>query len=243
MAYKPPSIPISQSDFLIAQHEWVVQINNTRVTVRECKRCFSLYDVKNTRHNCPCFSCVVCLLVFPLGWVLHCHCTITRAKFNISLTCAGSVRTPPCRIVRETLLHSSLQDHFNNSFVNFSTNVFSKITFAKNKKKVSLQYLQFSSNFRLKIDACFLIATDLMHQFGCFSIPFQTYNIFPIFSKLVPIYTYSCRIFLAVLSISKSLLSVYAYQQRFLPIVGTALFHSSLCTDVYLNKSKTNKKK
>ena len=78
MATKPPSIPISQPDFLIAQLEWVVQINNTRVVIRECNRCFALYYVKNTRHNCPCFSCVVCFLVFPLGWVLHCHCTITR---------------------------------------------------------------------------------------------------------------------------------------------------------------------
>ena len=78
MATKPPSIPVSQPDFLIAQLEWVVQINNTRVVIRECNRCFALYYVKNTRHNCPCFSCVVCFLVFPLGWVIHCHCTITR---------------------------------------------------------------------------------------------------------------------------------------------------------------------
>ena len=126
------------------------------------------------------------------------------------------------------LLYSSrdptrqFKDHFNNSFVNFSTNVFSKLSSPKTEK-VSLQYLQFSFIFHLKIDACFLIAPDLMHQFGCFPIPFQTYNIFPIFSKLVPIYTYSCRIFFAVLSISKSLLSVYAYQQRFL-LIGTACF-------------------
>ena len=53
MATKPPSIPISQPDFLIAQHEWVVQLNNTPVVIRECNRCFALYDVKNTRHNCP----------------------------------------------------------------------------------------------------------------------------------------------------------------------------------------------
>ena len=53
MASKAPWIPISQPDFLIAQHQWVVQINNTRVVVRECQRCFALYDVKNTRHNCP----------------------------------------------------------------------------------------------------------------------------------------------------------------------------------------------
>ena len=153
MATRPPSIPISQPDFLIAQHESVVQINNTRVVIRECNRCFALYYVKNTIHTCPCFSCVVCFLVFPLGWVLHCHCTFTRAQFNINHTCAGSVRTPPCRIVRETLLHSSLQHHFNNSIVNFSTKVFS--TLPSPKKKHPYNIYNFPSFFASKLTPVF----------------------------------------------------------------------------------------
>ena len=45
---------ISQPDFLIAQHEWVIQIHNTRVVIRVWNRCFALYDVKNTKQNYPC---------------------------------------------------------------------------------------------------------------------------------------------------------------------------------------------
>ena len=101
-------------------------------------------------------------------------------EFNINHTCAGSVSALPCLIVRETLLHSSLHDHFNNSFFNFPTNVFSKLPSPNTKKQnpVFLQYLQFSFIFRLKIDVCFLITTDLMHQFGCFSILFSNLKIY-----------------------------------------------------------------
>ena len=97
MATKPPSIPISQPDFLIAQLEWVVQINNTRVVIREGNRCFALYDVKNTKHNFPCSSCVVCFLVFPLGWVFHCHYTITRE--NLTSIIRALVVSVPCLAV------------------------------------------------------------------------------------------------------------------------------------------------
>ena len=186
MAFKPPSIPISQPKFLIAQLEWVVQINNTRVVIRECNPCFALYDVKNIKQNCPCSSCVVCFLVFPLGWVLHCHCTFTRAQFNINHTCAGSVRTPPCRIVRETLLYTVLYK-ITLTIVSsiFPRTYFQNYPRQKQKKTVSLQYLQFSFIFRLKIDVCFLIATDLIHQFGCFSILFSTSKFISYIVKII----------------------------------------------------------
>ena len=97
MATKPPSIPISQPDLLIAQHEWVVQLNNTPVVIRECNRCFALYYVQNTKHNFPCSSCVVCFLVFPLGWVFHCHYTITRE--NLTSILRALVVSVPCLAV------------------------------------------------------------------------------------------------------------------------------------------------
>ena len=56
MASKATWKIVSEPDPLITQNEWVAQINDTRIIVRECKRCFALYDVKNPGHNCPVFS-------------------------------------------------------------------------------------------------------------------------------------------------------------------------------------------
>ena len=100
MASKPPSIPISQPDFLIAQHEWVTQIHNTRVVIRVCNRCFALYDVKNTKQNC---------LALPVWYVFSsfrwagCSTAIARllARSLTSIICVLVVFVPRLAVLFE----------------------------------------------------------------------------------------------------------------------------------------------
>ena len=145
MATKPPSIPISQPDLLIAQHESVVQINNTPVVIRECNRCFALYYVQNTKHNFPCSSCVVCFLVFPLGWVFHCHYTITRENLTsiiralvVSVPCLAVLFERPYCTVLYTITLTIVSSIFPRTYF--------QITLAKHKKNKT-QYFYNIYNF------------------------------------------------------------------------------------------------
>ena len=105
--------------------------------------------------------CVVCFLVLTLGWMLHCPRTFTRAKFNINQTCACSDCVLPCRIVREDLLHSPLNNHFNISFITYwpFTRIHFRNSFRQKNRILTIFTILF--DFCIKTIVCFGLTTSL----------------------------------------------------------------------------------